>query len=146
MYRTQRKFQNIYAFGNISITKTPISMRKWHPPPWLPHVNAKSFCLLLAWASNLSIVTLAAPMNGTRQTCVENQLIAKFCSQNVEFSEACVLWSKFCTLKYIEKINVRDGSKISQSKSRMHETDHSPNCDIEYAPLSPHSQQSRKIQ
>ena len=33
-----------------------ISIKKW--PTWLPHTNAKSFCLLLAWASHLSILTL----------------------------------------------------------------------------------------
>ena len=56
MHRTLRKFLNIYTGGYISITNTPISIK--NDPHWLPLVNAKSFCLLLAWASNLSILTL----------------------------------------------------------------------------------------
>ena len=63
MHRTLRKCQSIYACGYISISNRPISItnriisiKKW--TPWLPHVNAKSFCLLLARAPNLSILTL----------------------------------------------------------------------------------------
>ena len=56
MHRTLQKCQNICACGYISITNRTISIKKW--PPWLSHMNAKSFCLLLAWAPNLSILTL----------------------------------------------------------------------------------------
>ena len=55
MHRTLQKCQNICACGYISISNRTISIKKW--PLWLPHKNAKSFCLLLAWAPNLSILT-----------------------------------------------------------------------------------------
>ena len=79
MHRTLRKCQNIYACGFISITNRPISItnrmisiKKW--PPWLPHMNAKSFCFLLAWAPNLSILTLR--QSKFDSCCQQNQFVA----------------------------------------------------------------------
>ena len=54
MYRTSVKISVLLA---ISLLQIDLSIYNKISPPWLPHVNAMKFCLLFAWASNLSTYT-----------------------------------------------------------------------------------------